>query len=113
MGWHAHDVQSVNLAEFVFFRLRRSRHAAELFVKSEEVLERDRGNGLAFALNRHALLRFQSLVKSFGKAATEHHATRVLVDDDNLATTNHVVHVAIKQGVSLDAGAHMVEEPRL
>ena len=62
VGWDADNVKAVNLSEFVLFRLRRSRHASQLLIKSEKVLERDCRNGLALSLNRYAFFRFQGLV---------------------------------------------------
>ena len=110
VGRNRDHVEAVNLSELVFFRLRRTGHAAQLVVESEQVLERDGGHGLALLLNLNPFFGFQRLVQTVAVAAAKHHAARVLVDDDHFALTHHVVHVAIKKRVRLHRRIDVVEQ---
>ncbi len=97
VGRDFHDLELVDVEQFVGFGQRRTGHAGELFVHPEIVLERDRGQRLVFRLNLHVLLGFQRLVQAFGIAAALHHAAGELVDDDDLVVADDVVLVAREQ----------------
>ncbi len=84
MRGNDHHIQVVNLLELFFFRLGRARHARQLAVHAEIILERDRRVGQAFALNVDAFLRLDRLVQPFAVAAAIHQAAGELVDDDDL-----------------------------
>ena len=58
-------VQSIDLPELKRLGIRGTGHARQLVVKTEEVLECRRREGLALALNLHALFRFDRLVQTF------------------------------------------------
>src|SRR6266536_3330702 len=66
------DLEPVDLEELGLLGLRRARHARELVVHPEVVLDRDGGQGLALLLNRHALLRFHGLVQPLRPAPPVH-----------------------------------------
>ena len=99
VGRDFHDLQLVDVEQFVGFGRGRAGHAGELLVHPEIVLECDRGQRLVFRLNLHVLLGFQRLVQAFGIAPTLHHAAGEFVDDDDLAVADDVVLVALKQRV--------------
>ncbi len=111
VGRDADHVEAVDLAELVLFGLGRARHARELVVEAEKVLERDRRDRLALALDGDVLLRLQRLVQAVAVAAAEHHAPGVLVHDHDLALADDVVDVPVEERVRLDAGVHVVEQP--
>ena len=71
----------------------------ELVVEAEVVLERDRGEGHALALDAQALLGLDRLVEALAPAAARHLATGELVDDDDLAVLDDVVAVALVERV--------------
>jgi hypothetical protein len=97
IGRNFHDLELVDVEQFVGFGQRRAGHAGELFVHPEIVLERDRGQRLVFRLNLHVLLGFQRLVQAFRIAPALHHAPGELVDDDHLIVADDVVLVALEQ----------------
>ena len=80
---------------------RRTRHAGELAVQPEVVLERDRGQGHLLALNPQALLGFDGLVETLAPASAGHLASREFVHDDDLAILDDVVTVPLEERVSL------------
>ena len=94
---HDDDGQVVDLEELVLLRLGRARHARELVVHAEIILERDGRERLALALHLDALLRFDGLVQAVGEAASRHDAAREFVDDDDLAVLDDVVAVALHE----------------
>ncbi|MGY2930905.1 hypothetical protein ACVWZ6_000507 [Bradyrhizobium sp. GM6.1] len=99
IGRDLHDLELVDVEQFVGFGQRRAGHARELFVHPEIVLEGDRGQRLVFRLDLHVLLGFQGLMQAFRIAAALHHATGELVDDDDLVVADDVVLVAREQRV--------------
>ena len=102
VGRNHHDVESVDTAEFAFLRLCRTRHAAELFVKTEIVLERDCGERLVFVLNADVFFRFDCLMKSVAVTASYHKSSRKLVDYDDFAVVYDVIRIALHDIVGAD-----------
>ena len=78
---------------------RRARHARELVVQAEVVLERDRRERDALALDPEALLGLDRLVQALAPAPARHLPARELVDDDDLAVLDDVIAVALVQRV--------------
>ena len=99
VGRDFHDLELVDVEQFVGFGQRGTGHAGELFVHPEIVLERDRGQRLVFRLHLHMLLGFQRLMQAFGIAPALHHAAGELVDDDDLVVADDVILVAREQRV--------------
>ena len=95
VGRDFHDLELVDVEQFVGFGQRRAGHAGELLVHPEIVLEGDRGQRLVFRLDLDVLLGFQRLVQAFGIAAALHHAAGELVDDDDFVVADDVVLVAV------------------
>ena len=91
------DGEVVNLEELVLLRLRRARHARELVVHAEIVLERDGRERLALALDFHALFRLNGLMQAVAETAAGHDAARELVDDDDFAVFHDIVAVALHE----------------
>ena len=96
---HDDDGQLVDLEKLVLFGLCRARHAAELVVHAEVVLEGNRRERLALALNLHAFLRLDRLMQSVRIAAANHETTRELIDNDDLIVAHDVVAVALHQSL--------------
>ena len=99
---HLHHLQAVDLLELGGLGLCGARHAGQLFVHAEVVLERDGGERLALARDGDALLRLDGLVQALVVAAAQHQAARELVDDDHLAVAHHVIDVALHHAARLD-----------
>ena len=104
------DVQLVRVVELFRFGVGRPRHAADLLVEAEQVLERDRRHRARFLLDPHVFLGFDGLVEAIGPATTGEHAAGELVDDEDLLVVGHeVVHVALVERVRLEALVQDVE----
>ncbi len=102
VGRDLDHVEPVDVHELVGLGIGRAGHAGELVVEAEIVLEGDRGQRLVLGLDGHALLGFERLMQAFRVAPTGHHATRELVDDDDLVGLDDVVLVALEQLVRLE-----------
>ena len=107
VGGDGHDAELVDLVELVGLGHRRARHAGELVVETEVVLQRDRGESLVFGLDLDAFLGLDRLVQALVVAAALEEAAGVLVDDEDLAVEDDVVAVALEELLSADG---VVEE---
>ncbi len=100
---HRDDVQVVDLLELVALGPGGTRHAGQLLVHAEVVLEGDAGQGDVLALDAHALLGLDRLVQPFRIAPTRHQPAGELVDDDDLALlVDDVLVVALEQELRLE-----------
>ena len=72
MRGHHHGFQTVNILEFVGFRIGRTRHTRKFLVHAEVVLERDGSHRLVFLLDLDAFLGFHGLMQPVGPAAAGH-----------------------------------------
>ena len=105
-----HGFQTVDVLEFVGFRVGGAGHARELRIHAEIVLERDRRERLVLALDRDPFLRFHRLVQAVGPAPSRHQAAGEFVDDDDLAFLHHVLLVAMEQRMRTQRGIQMVDQ---
>ena len=94
VGRDLHDLELVDVEQFVGFGQRRAGHAGELVVQAEVVLEGDRGQRLVLGLDLNVFLGLERLVQAFRIAAALHHAAGELVDDHDLVVADDVVLVA-------------------
>jgi hypothetical protein len=85
IGWNHHGFEPINFLKFVGFRISRSRHAGQLAVQAEVILEGNGSQRLVFSLDRHAFLGFHSLVQTITPASPGHQAPGELVHNDNFA----------------------------
>ena len=92
---------------------RRAGHAGQLVVEPEVVLEGDRGEGHALALDAQALLGLDRLVEALAPAAAGHLAAGELVDDDDLAVLDDVVAVALVERVGAQRLLEVAGEARV
>ena len=90
--------------------MRSTGHAGELVVHTEVVLKGDRGEGLVFLFDLHALFGFNGLVNTFGPATTLENTAGELVDDLHLAALHDVVLVALVQLFGLQGDRELVHE---
>ena len=102
VGRNLHNRQLVDLAELRVLGHGGARHARELVVETEVVLQRDRGERLVLLADEHALLSLHRLVQAVRPAAALHYAARELVDDLDLAANDHVVLVAMEHVLRLE-----------
>ena len=95
------DRQLVDLAELRVLGHSRARHARQLVVQAEVVLQGDGGKRLVLLAHPHMLFGLERLMQALGVATTLHDAARELVDDLHLAVNDHVVDVAMEQELRL------------
>ena len=106
-----HDrFETVDLVEFVRFRIRRTGHAGQLRVHAEVVLERDRRERLVLALDLDVFLRLDGLVQAIRPAAARHQTAGEFVDDHDFAVLHHVVLIFEEQRVCAQSGVHVVHQ---
>ena len=104
---HAELVDGVQLGRL---GLGGARHARELVVHAEVVLEGDRGQRLVLVLDLDALLRLDRLVHALVVAAPGQQAAGVLVDDEDLAVHDDVVLVVLEQLLGLDGVVQVADQ---
>ena len=85
----------------------------QLVVQPEVVLEGDRGEGHALALDAQALLGLDRLVEALAPAPAGHLAAGELVDDDDLAVLDDVVAVALVERVGAQRLLEVAGEARV
>ena len=105
---HRH-VELVDLGELLGLGGRRPRHAGQLLIHPEIVLEGDGGEGLVLGLDPHPLLGLDRLVEAVRPPPPGHQAPGELVHDDDLAVLDDVVDVLLEQGVGLEGLLDVVE----
>ena len=94
-----HHFQAVDLLELVRLGICRTRHAGELAVHAEVVLEGDRSERLVLVLDADAFLRLDRLVQAVGPASALHQAPGEFVDDDHFTVFDHVLDVFLVERV--------------
>ena len=107
------DVQVVDFAEFRRFGHCRARHARQLRIQAEVVLERNRRQCLVFGLDFDVFLGFQSLVQAVGIAASFHHAACEFVNDDDLSVADDIIDIALKKLVRFQRLIDIVNDGRV
>ena len=100
----------VDLHELARLGQRRSRHACELLVHAEVVLQRDRRERLVLLLDAHALLGLDGLVQALRPAPALEDAAGELVDDLHLAVDHRVLDVALVERLGLQRLDQVVDE---
>src|SRR5438874_2022154 len=83
--------------------------STEMVRHAEQVLKRDRREGLVLLLDGHVLFGFDSLVQAIGPAPSRHLAAGVLVDDEDLALLDQIVDVALVERVRAQRLGNMVQ----
>ena len=98
----SHDRQLVDLAELGVLGHSRARHARELVIEAEVVLQRDGGKRLVLLAHLNVLFGLERLMQALGVAAALHDTARELVDDLHLAVDDNVIDVAMEQELRLE-----------
>ena len=110
VGRDRHHLEVVDLVELGRLGGGGARHAGQLLVHAEVVLDRDRGDGHVLLLDAHVLLGLDRLVQALRPAAALHDAAGELVDDLDLAVDHHVLVVALVQLLGLDRLDQVVDQ---
>ena len=88
-------LKAIDFLKLEGFGVSRARHARELSVKPEIILERDGGQRLVLGLDLHAFLGFHRLVQAIAPATPGHETARELVDDHDFTLLHDVMLVAM------------------
>ena len=107
-----HDADLVDLHELGGLGQGRARHARELVVHAEVVLQRDRRERLVLLADAHALLGLDGLVQALRPAAAVQDAAGELVDDLDLAVDDGVVDVLLVERLGLQRLVQVVDQRR-
>ena len=84
-------VESVDILKFSSLSFSGPGHAAEFFVKSKIILNRNRSVSLGFALDFHIFFCFDRLVKPIRPTASGHFASGIFVDNNYLAVLDNIL----------------------
>jgi hypothetical protein len=107
------DLQPIDALELERLGVGGAGHARKLAVHAEQVLEGDAGQGLVFALHRHAFLGFDRLVQAVGPAATGQRAAGEFIDDHHFAIAHDVVDVALVDSVGAQRRVEVVHDAQV
>jgi len=99
VGRDLDDVHAVDIAELALLGQGGTGHAGLFIEFIEKVLEGDRRQGPALALDLDVFLGLDGLVEAVGIAAAGHDAAGELVDDQDLVVLDDVVVVAVHEVV--------------
>ena len=103
IGRNRDYVKFINLVEFFRFGHRGTRHTANLLVKLEIVLQRDRGERLSLFLDLHAFFGFDRLMQAVTPLPSVHQTTSKLIHDDDLAFFDDVIDILLVKPVGLQS----------
>ncbi len=110
VGGDLHHADLVDLHELGGLGEGRARHARELVVHAEVVLQRDRRERLVLLADAHALLGLDGLVQALRPAPAVQDAAGELVDDLDLAVDDGVVDVLLVQRLGLQRLVQVVDQ---
>ena len=100
VGGNFHDVQLVDIPELTSLGDGCTRHARQLVIHAEVVLQRDGGKSLRSSLHFHVLLSLDSLMQAIAPTATFHDAARLFIHNLDLAIDDDVFLVEVEHRVS-------------
>ncbi len=109
VGGYDHDRQIVYLAELLVLGHSRTGHAGKLVIETEEVLQRDRREGLVLLAHMLLLFCLDGLVQALGIPTTNHEAAGELIDDHDFTVFDHIVDVALEQELRLERLLEMID----
>ena len=104
------DVKVINRGKLFLLGQRRAGHAGELFIKAEQILERNGRKCLIFAGDVHAFLGLDGLMQALIIAAAVHQSPGEFIDDDDLTVLDDVVDVAFHNAARLHCLIDMVRK---
>ena len=93
------DVQLVDVVELGRLGVGRSGHARKFVIEPEIILDRDRGQGLGFAVDLDPFLGLDRLVQTIAPTAARHFTAGEFIDDDDLVFLDHVSDVFFKEAI--------------
>ena len=100
IGRNLRHFQIINFVKFLGGSGRGSGHARKFFVEPKVILKSNRGQSARLLPHCHSFFRLHGLVQSLGPSASRHQASGKLIHDNNFAVLNHVVALALENGLS-------------
>ena len=113
VGRDGQHPQLVDVEKLLSFGLRSARHAGQLGVEPEVVLDGDRGECLGLALDLDVFLGLDGLVQTLTPTPAAHQTPRMLIDDDHLVVLNHILDIPLVKAVGLEQLAQRVDDSGL
>ena len=110
VGRDQHGFQTVNFLELVGLGVGGTRHATQLVVQAEVILERDGSHGLVFSLDGHTFFGFHRLVQAVAPTPSGHQTARELVNDDDFTRLVHIVLVQMVEVVGTQSGIQVMHQ---
>ena len=94
VGRNFNDIDMINFRKFIRLCQAGTGHTGQLFVHTEEVLERHGSQGLGFTLNRDPFLCLNGLMQTFRIATPFHNTTGEFINNLHLIVVNNVIDIA-------------------
>ena len=113
IGRNDQHVESVDVVELEGLGIGGTGHPRQFLVKTEIVLEGGGSQRLALALDRHALLGLDCLMKTLRPAPPRHGTASMLVDDDDIAVGDDVIDVTVIEATSAQRGMNMLQQAQI
>ena len=110
MGRNQHDLQAVYVMQLSGFGVGGARHPGQTLIHAEIILKGDGGHGLVFTLDGDSLLGFNRLMQTVRPAPPRHCAPGKLINNDNFALLDDVVHVFLEKRVSAQSRADVMQQ---
>ena len=102
VGRDRDHVELVDLPELVRLGHRGAGHPGELGIELEEILQRDRREGLGLLLDRHPFLRLDRLVQAVAPLSPFHQSAGEFVDDNDLPILDDVSDIELVEVMRLE-----------
>ena len=93
--WHFHNAKPIDRHEFFGLGRGRTRHAAELVIQAEIILEGDRSHCDVLGLDLAAFLGFNRLVQTIRHPPPGHHTARKFINQHHFVIANNIVLVLL------------------
>ena len=110
MGGNDHHFEAINALEFVRLGIGGAGHARQLGVHAEIILESDAGQRLVLALNWHAFLGLDRLMKAIRPAPPSQGAAGKFINDDHFLVADDVINIALEQGMRAQRSIQMMDD---
>ena len=108
IGRYFNYVKVIDCQKLLLLCNGRTRHAGELGVKTEVVLEGDGGEGFALVLNVNVFFRLDRLMQTLAVTSAEHKSARKFVNNCDLTVLNNIVNVTLHYAMRLDSLVYVV-----
>ena len=108
--WNCLHGKVIDLSKLRVLGHCSTRHARELVIKTEVVLERDCSERLVFLAHIYAFLGFNCLVKTLRIASTFHNTTGKFINNFDFAIRNNILLIAVKHILSFQRLLQVIDQ---